>query len=488
MKRWWLERRATAIGLAAALSCALAALAFAEPRARPGASVTIHTLSSGYGGATYGGAADVSATASYGVIVEERDLELERGDNEVAIRGVSSRLEPSTARLRLVRGDEMAVHQQRFASGPSTPDAVLQQALGRRVEAVTVAGTIAGTLLAADAQQLVIDTGEGEMPLRIVSRGRHLRDLRMATATPALVTEPTLLWKIGAKKAGRRRVELSYRAAGLSWSADYAAVYDPARGRADVSAWATIDNRAGVDLRGAAVTLASTVRPPSTAGSVARAVQRATESGLTSVTLPRHLDVASGESVQVELFAPVEGAAARTVVLYEPLANVAYYATGYPNIDCYGYQYQPVRSLGDEYVELALPKDRPLLPGRSRLFRRQKGGQVALIGEDEVRRGAGTARFKIGQSRAIEGERRQLECQPNEQSKELREKIEVVVRNSSDERVEVIVREYMQRWTHWVIEAESVAGVSAGPMSREYRVMVPANGAKTIHYTVLYSW
>jgi hypothetical protein len=38
------------------------------------------------------------------------------------------------------------------------------------------------------------------------------------------------------------------------------------------------------------------------------------------------------------------------------------------------------------------------------------------------------------------------------------------------------------------VQEESVKGKQAGPVSREFRIKVPANGSKTITYTVQYSW
>ena len=99
-----------------------------------------------------------------------------------------------------------------------------------------------------------------------------------------------------------------------------------------------------------------------------------------------------------------------------------------------------------------------------------------------------TLRLRTGTTDEVKGERRQLSCQVGATSRDLTEKIEVKVTNKGDRPVQVLVKEYMQRWTNWVVQEESIKGKQVGPVAREFRVKVPANGSKTITYTVQYSW
>ena len=70
----------------------------------------------------------------------------------------------------------------------------------------------------------------------------------------------------------------------------------------------------------------------------------------------------------------------------------------------------------------------------------------------------------------------------------MREKIELKLTNTSKRTVEVVVREYMQRWSNWSIESESDKSEKAGPLAQEWRVKLPKSSSKSITYTVLYTW
>ena len=49
----------------------------------------------------------------------------------------------------------------------------------------------------------------------------------------------------------------------------------------------------------------------------------------------------------------------------------------------------------------------------------------------------------------------------------MREKIELKLTNTSKRPVQVVVREYMQRWSNWTIESESDKGKRAGQLAHE---------------------
>ena len=439
------------------------------------------------GGAGYGGYPAGAQAGSFALVSERRSFELKSGKNTVSVRGVAARLDPSTVRFRSETDPAgTKVIEQTFAHDLASPDGLLERQLDRTIGVVTAAGEVRGKLLSFDAAYLVIDTGDAAFPIRLVKRGDNVRDIRLAAPSGGLVAQPTLQWSVTAQKPGRHTAELSYRTAGLAWSADYTAVLG--KGTVDLSGWVSVANQSGTDFRGARVSLAQSSSDPGVPSAYPGYRPQSPRTELFPLDQP--MDLRSGSSVQLELFQPQSGARSEEILVYEPLANTAYYATGYPQTDCTTYQYQAVKTFSEKFVEVALPGPVRKLPdGRARLYRRSAGGALELIGEETVVADDGkTVRLRTGTTEEVKGERRVIQCQPGASSKDLTEKIEVKVVNKGDRPAQVLVKEYMQRWTNWVVTEESVKGKQVGPVAREFRIKVPAGGSKSITYTVQYSW
>jgi hypothetical protein len=289
--------------------------------------------------------------------------------------------------------------------------------------------------------------------------------------------------------------EVTYRAGGLAWRADYTAVYDANKGTVDLSGWVSLTNQAGTTFRQADLMLVTgdiAAFPQTTTYgySGAPALPNLDETQVFALASPTTLE--DRATVQLELFSPVAGTAASEVLVYEALAN-NYYNSGYPNQDCYSFQYQAAKSHSDKYIELPSLKTRKgstFPEGRARVFKKGRQGALEMIGEDLLKPSStrGTIRLRVGSSETVKGERRQLDCRPDDRAKQMREKIELKLINASKRTVEVVIREYMQRWSNWSMETESEAGERAGALAQEWRVKIPKNGSRSITYTVLYAW
>lgn len=494
-------RGSGAVWLAAvAVLCLIPA---ARALADKGATVTIYQQSQNpayagygtYGGYNYGGYAGVSTTGSFAVVVERRNLSLKKGTNDVSFDGVASQIDPATVQFKSKTDPKgTSVVEQKFVYDLASPDALLAKYVDKEITVVTDSGEINGRLLSFDARQLVVKTGDRKHPVRIVQRGEHVRDIRFGALDEALVTEPTLNWKIKTAKAGSHTAEVTYRTAGLAWRADYTAIYDSKKGKVDLSGWVSLTNRAGTSFDNADVILVTgnlqkpTATPNYAYG--AKPLRNAQEMQVFALENPTSLE--DRATVQLELFNPVNGTTAKEVLVYEALANT-FYNSGYPNLDCYSYQYQAAKSHSDQFIELSALESKKGLTfpeGRARVFKKGKQGALELIGEDLLKPGTtgGTIRLRVGSSETVKGERRQLDCRPDDRAKQMREKIELKLTNTSKRPVQVVIREYMQRWSNWSIESESEKGKRAGQLAQEWRVKIPKKGSKTISYTVLYTW
>ena len=425
--------------------------------------------------------------------VERRRMELKKGRNTIRLAGVPATIDRATVSLRS-RTDPKGtkVLEQRFVFDLASSDSLLARAKGGEVQIRTISkATIAGTLLSYDQTQVTVRTNDKKFPVRIINRSA-ISQVELAKAN-RLVTEPTLEWVVTAERAGTHDFELSYRAHGMSWGADYTAIFDPSSGKVELAAYATIHNTTGSDFKDAKVRLVHRTMNVTNSGYGAVATVNNDADSTRVFNLHRPVNSRSGERVQLDLFPPISGRSARTVLVYEPITSTGY--TGYPNTDCYSYSVQPTNDTSYRYLEIE-PGDVKVAgsfpPGKARVFRKsgKKGGALELVSEENIQldSDAKKIRIKVGSASSIKATRKQLDCRVDERAREMREKIELTVKNEGKKAVEMVLRENMTRWPTWSIESESETGKESGSKAQEYRLKIKSKGSKSLTYTVKYSW
>lgn len=454
-------------------------------------SITVFSPpSSPYGGLSYG----ATAAPANAMITERRQLDVTSG-GEVRLSGVAATIDPATVQLRsLTAPGSFTVSEQRFVAGASTPDELLARHVGDAIAVVTPKGEIAGVLRSVDEYTLVLEVGSGDQRRLQLMRRDYVQDIRLPAGKA--VDQPSLVWRLATKQPGKHDVEVTYRASGLSWSADYLAVYDEAKRTLDFSAWATVRNGTGTTFDGAEVTLVSggsalpsvAVNPYTFWGQ--RPVRQATPP--VRFTVPAPIRVGDGESVQVELLAPRIGAKVRSVVTYEAVNDLSINYQQYPATDCTMMtQTAPGSGRAEVAIEIDLPNGKPLPDGRIRVFKRAASSRDRLdvLGDDQLYAGAKVARIRLAAYPDLVGERKTT-CNLDERMRTLTEKVEVKLANRGKHAVDAVVREFLWRYPIAKIDPadESTKGTRARPQTQEYRVSVPAGGKKTVTYTVVYQW
>jgi hypothetical protein len=461
---------------------------WAAPSPQLAAYNAYNGYNAGYGGLGYGGYAPISGA----MITERREVDV-NASGEVRISGIASTVDPATVQLRsLTDPSGVSVSEQRFVPGAHTPDEIIARHVGDQVTIVTPKGEVTGTLRSVDSQALVIESANS---LQVLRRDGYVQDIRLPAKKS--VDKASLVWRLAAKKPGKHTVEVTYRADGLTWAADYLAIFDEAAKTIDFSAWATLRNSTGTGFDGAELTLVSGGQSAPVAYNpyVPQLPRPATP--VVRYTIPSLVHVGNGESVQVELMPAKLGAKARSVVVYEavPDQSQIYYQGGYPATDCTANSASiPGAGRAQVAVEVDIPNGKQLPDGRVRVFKRpsKSPDKLEALGEDQLSSGNGVARIKLATHTELTGERRQPTsgCNVDERTHTITEKIEIKLENKAKAAADVVVREFMFRSPTWRIDPadENVKGVKAGPQVQEYRVSVPAGGKKTITYEVTYSW
>lgn len=468
---------------AAAAVCSICAVVAVSQIARSGPSpqtkITVWGSPSSYGGNSYGGFVPLAGA----MITEQREVDV-AASGEVRVTGIASSIEPASVQLRDLTEPGVAITEQRFVPGASTPLEMLARRIGEQVTVVTTKGDVAGVLRAIDEQTLVVEVGTGDQRrLSVMRRDGYVLDVR--AAGPAS-DKPSLVWRIATKKPGKHTVELTYRADNITWAADYLAVLDESGKALDFTAWATIRNTSGAAFERAEVTLVS--------GGGALA---ATATGTTTLRPPppalrfpisAPIRLGAADAVQVELAPARKAAKVRPVVTFEATTDLSPSHQEEANQDC---TYNNGVGIGQGRAELAIELDLPaqttLPDGKVRLFRR-KADRLEVISEDTMHALAGIARIKLAADTEITGERKAVTCNVDERARTIVEKIEVRVDNKGKLPADVVIREFAWRWPVWKLESEDKKSVRAAPQTLEYRVKVPAKGAQTVTYTLVYTW
>ncbi|MBA3454087.1 MAG: hypothetical protein H0T42_13415 [Deltaproteobacteria bacterium] len=473
------------------LSWLCAALAFAPTAGadrRGRTKVTVWASSPGtasYGGLTYGGYAPTTGA----MITEHREITV--GGNEVRLAGVAATLDPASIQLRDLTDPASTITEQRFVAAATTPTEIMHRHVGDSITVVTSKGEVSGILRSIDEQALVLEVGTGDQRrLQVMRRDGYVQDVRLPPGTG--VDKPSLVWRIASKKPGKHDVELTYRADGMSWTADYLAVLDEAGTSMDFSAWATVRNATGATFDNAELTLVSggNAGPLSLTFNPYGGPTRTASAAAVPVRYPIATPVrlGAGQSVQVELLPAKQKAKSRPVITYEAMPDPSPGFQAYPNTDCN--QFNGV-GMGTGRAELAVELEvatKDALPeGRVRTFRR-KGDRLEVVSEDQLRSSAGLARIRLVPDADIVGERKAVACTYDERAHTVVEKIEVKIQNNSRRTAEVVVREFAWRWPVWRLEAEDSKSGRSGAQTLEYRAKVPAHGKKTVTYSVVYTW
>jgi hypothetical protein len=276
----------------------------------------------------------------YGVVKEERDVELAQGTSELSFTDVAEWIDPTTVSFAdLTSPGSTTVLEQAFRFDLASPDKILERFVDERIAQETVreggrVERVEGTVLSVNQGTVVLKTDQG---LRFLSA----RDpgLRLPALPSGLLTKPTLVWRVANDgAAGKRRIRTTYQTSGLTWRADYNLVLNADSTKADLGAWVTLLNLSGAGYANARLKLVAgdvqRVQPQNLgypmAPMAARKAMRE-DSGFEEkafyeyhlYTLPRRTDVPSNATHQITLFPTARDAAVERVLVYYGLPEAA---------------------------------------------------------------------------------------------------------------------------------------------------------------------
>jgi hypothetical protein len=419
------------------------------------------------------------------LVQDIREIPLAAGRQTLEFKDVSAAIRPETVSLSAAG---LSVIEQNFDYDLLTPDKLMEKAVGQQVRIVR---TNPGDGKQTTETATVLAANQGVV-LKIGDRIEVLRDDGVPTRVifdkvpETLRARPTLSVTVQADKAGPRVATLSYLTTGLSWKADYVAMFDEAKGALDLQGWITLGNNSGTAfdnaetqlVAGQVNTLANNgYRPPS------RATQSAGTEGGTGeriadyylYPLPERTTIAASQSKQVG-FLSAQGVAARKA--YE-IKEGWFASQANPRSAVVALQFSNAKLAG---LGAQLPA------GVMRVYMRDQAGDPKFIGENAIGHTPAGSELSIKTGDAFDVTSQATLVSETKLTKtRSRYEMSYLIRNARPQPVTVEVRQ-AGLGRNGEVKAESLASRRIDARTLGWSVPVPANGETTLTFAVETGW
>jgi hypothetical protein len=192
------------------------------------------------------------------LVRDTRDVSLPSGDFQLRFMDIAATVMPATVHFRSVADPEkLSVLEQNYEYDLLDANKVLDKYVGREVtilRAVQKNGSAEweetkATLLANNSGAPVWKIGDS------IVTGMSTGSYRFSALPDNLYSRPTLVWLLNNTGARRQKIEASYLANNVSWSADYVMTVTREENSADLDGWVTMANNSGAAFKNAKLQL-----------------------------------------------------------------------------------------------------------------------------------------------------------------------------------------------------------------------------------------
>jgi hypothetical protein len=426
------------------------------------------------------------------LVRDARQLDIAKGRQRLEFKDVSSAIRPETVTLA---ADGVDIVEQNFDFDLLTPSKLMEKAVGQQV---TIVRTNPGTGAETTEVATVLAANEGVV-LKIGDRIEVLRDdgvptrVIFAKVPDNLRAQPTLSVTVDSDHAGARLATLSYLTTGLSWKADYVALFDEKAAKLDLQGWVTLTNQSGTSFEAAQTKLVAGQVQLSSDGdggggryNAMRGVRQAGTEAHTGpgealgdyyiYSLPERTTIAQNQTKQVS-FLDAQGISARKV--YEWSAQALESATEPSNV---AVAVNFANSTGGG-LGAGLPA------GVVRIYERDAAGAPKFVGEAEIDATPQGSELvlKFGDAFDVTVQPTAVAIEKVSKTR-TRYSMSYLVRNAKSEPVTVELRQggYWGRDTK--VASESLPSRRIDAATLGWSVPVPANGQTTLTSVVETGW
>jgi hypothetical protein len=450
----------------------------------------------------------------FAVVRDTVPLDLKSGPNAVRYADATAQVEPDSVILRDPAGKHsLQILEQNYRNDPVSQELLLSLCEGKTIDFqnfrlkdnTQTREIIPGKIVRSG----YVPGGASGQPI-IEVNGKLQFSLPGQPLFPDLgndtILKPAFNWLLQSDKPGKFDAEVGYITGGFDWSASYNLVSPEKGDQCDLVGWITMNNNSGKTFENAKIKLmagdVNKIPPPMAmpaagafrmkAMNMAMAEEPAVtekafdEFHLYSVARPTTLH--DHETKQVE-FVHAEKMLAPTIYVYDGATGYQFYGLNYDR--GYGQSdnkkvivQREFKNAETNQLGIALPR------GKLRFYRRDDGGQLQFVGENEIDHTPRneTVRVTTGNAFDLVGERKQTNFRVDTGDKWIDETFEIKLRNRKKEPVEIRVIEHLYRWSNWNITAKSDDFVKKDAQTIEFRVPVKPDEERVVTYTVHYSW
>lgn len=408
----------------------------------------------------------------FGLISEERELQLKKGRQEWLFDGVSRQIEAASV---LFSCEGVNLLEQNFEYDLVDESTLLNRYLGREVDVQIEEGEwLCGTLLSGGLG-LILQTAQGVVSLR----PEALVAVRYPSLPDGLRLKPALRWELDSRVEGKRAATLSYISGGLGWKAEYVCLLSEDDNRMELASWVNLSNQTGLSWEDASLQLVAgkvnrVNRQPDYLAKGPRMAMSADamEAGFQEesffeyhlYTLPRPVSVADRQDKQVALFdsRPVS-VQKRYIADSNRGAEVAVEL-----------EFTNSKEKGPG---LALPE------GTVRMYKKDSRGRRQLVGEDAIRHTPVDEKVLLHAGKAFDLVSEHKVLDERRSGRSVERDYEVVLKNRKDkEAVEITVREHP--WGDWEVRSSTVKAVKVDANTLEMVVPLKAGETRSVRFTV----
>jgi hypothetical protein len=383
------------------------------------------------------------------------------------------------------------VLEQNYEYDLLEPEKLLRKYVGRDVTLVrrrqeagaTIEEPVTARLLSFNAAPVWQINGE-------IVTGLQPDHIRFPDVPGNLFSRPTLIWTLDNDGAARHRVETSYLAGNLSWTADYVLTVGRDEKAADLDGWVTLTNASGTQFRNARLQLVAgdlnrvqqalvgrlTLDAVTEAAKAAPPMTREGFSEYHLYTLERRTSINNSETKQVAM---LNGTGVPVTKRYVVNGQEYYFRNAHPGapithpVEVY-YQFRNAVQGG-----LGMP----MPAGVVRVYQADSKGGLQFAGEDAIAHTPKdeTLNLKIGNAFDIVAERKQTDFQKIA-GHVYESEYEITLRNHKALPVRVEVNEPIG--ATWRMLSASHEWTKTAAFAAQFIVPVAADGSVVLKYRV----
>jgi len=417
-----------------------------------------------------------------------RPVTFTAGPQRIEFGGVSAQILPQTVSFA---ASNLELVEQNFDYDLLTPAKLMEKAVGGKVRLVrTNPATGVETSEIAD----VLSTTGGTV-MRIGNRIEVLRDDNLPARVvfdkvpDNLRARPTLSVLVNSDKAVEQDVRLTYLTRGISWDADYVAVFDEPGGVLSMQGWITLMNRSGTTFANARTQLV--------AGDINVTDSEESWRQQQVASAQRNAGRETGSGVQLGDYY-LYPLATRTTIANNQTKQVSFLDATAVRASK-GYEVSFGRFVSSDepvsaQVRIRFSNSRagglgePLPAGVARVYARDSRGQPQFVGEDLLGHTSAGSDIALRIGDAFDVTVTPTVLQTTKVNKRVTEyQLSYLVRNARAEPVTLTVRQDGLLRVNEV-RAESIVGRRTDADSFAWDIPVPANGENTLTFTLRQGW